>query len=96
MGHFTTGTFHPAFSPHGAYGNVVLGFRAWWVVLFYVVAMLFLGLHLFHGVWSGVRTLGLSKPSPAPMHRLIALWVAVGVWAGFTVIPIAVFLEIVN
>lgn len=96
IGHMTTGSFHPAFSAHGAYGNVVLGFRAWWVVLIYVIAMVFLGLHLFHGAWSGVRTLGLAKPSPAPMHREIALWMAVGVWAGFTIVPLAVFLGFVN
>lgn len=96
LGHFTTGTFHPAFSHTGVYGNVILGFRSPWVVLFYVVAIAFLGLHLFHGAWSGVRTLGLSKPSPTPIHRTIALWLAIVVWAGFTVIPLVVFLEILT
>lgn len=94
--HFTTGTLHPAFSHTGVYGNVILGFRSSWVVLFYVAAMAALGLHLFHGAWSAFRTLGLAKHSPTPLHRRIALWVAVGVWAGFTVIPVAVFLEILT
>jgi succinate dehydrogenase / fumarate reductase, cytochrome b subunit len=96
LGHLTFGTFHPAFSATGVYGNVIIGFRSPWVVLFYVVAMVFLGLHLFHGAWSGVRTLGLAKPTPNPLHRRVALWVAVAVWAGFTVIPLAVFLEILS
>lgn len=94
--HFTTGTLHPAFSHTGVYGNVIIGFRSPWVVLFYVAAMAALGLHLFHGAWSGFRTLGLAKDSPTPLHRRIALWLAVGVWAGFTVIPVAVFLEILT
>lgn len=94
--HFTTGTLHPAFSHTGVYGNVILGFRSGWVVLFYVTAMAFLGLHLFHGAWSGFRTLGLSKPSAQPLHRRIAFVIALVVWAGFTVIPLAVFLEILN
>lgn len=94
--HFTTGTVHPAFSPTGVYGNVILGFRSAWVVAFYVVAMAFLGLHLFHGVWSGFRTLGVAKPSPQPLHRKLALGVAVIVWAGFTVIPVAVLLGILS
>jgi succinate dehydrogenase / fumarate reductase cytochrome b subunit len=94
--HFTTGTFLPEWSPTGVYGNVILGFRSGWVVLFYVTAMAFLGLHLFHGAWSGFRTLGLSKPSANPLHRRIALGIALVVWAGFTVIPLAVFLEILN
>jgi len=94
--HFTTGTLHPAFSHAGVYGNVILGFRSGWVVLFYVTAMVFLGLHLFHGAWSGFRTLGLARPSANPLHRRIALGIALAVWAGFTVIPLAVFLEILN
>jgi succinate dehydrogenase / fumarate reductase cytochrome b subunit len=94
--HFTTGDLHPAFSHTGVYGNVILGFRVWWVSLFYIVAMASLGLHLFHGVWSGFRTLGVAKPSPEPIHRKLALGVAVIVWAGFTVIPVAVMLGILS
>ncbi|MEX2181215.1 MAG: succinate dehydrogenase cytochrome b subunit [Gemmatimonadaceae bacterium] len=94
--HFTVGAWHPAFSRGGAYGNVILGFESWWVSLFYIVAMAFLGLHLFHGVWSGFRTLGIAKPSPAPLERRIALAVAITVWAGFTVIPVAVLLGILD
>jgi succinate dehydrogenase / fumarate reductase cytochrome b subunit len=96
LGHFTTGAFHPAFSPHGAYGNVILGFRSLPVVLFYLVAMVSLGFHLFHGAWAGFRTLGLSKPSPQPIHRTLALWLAVAVWAGLSVIPLAVYLGFID
>jgi succinate dehydrogenase / fumarate reductase cytochrome b subunit len=96
LGHFTTGSFHPAFSHTGVYGNVIIGFSNPWVVLFYVVAMAFLGFHLFHGVWSAFRTLGVAKPSPAPLHRKVALAVAVVVWAGFTVIPVAVLLGLLS
>lgn len=96
LGHFTTGTFHPAFSHTGVYGNVIIGFRTWWVVLFYVVAMAALGLHLFHGFWAGFRTLGLQKRSASPIQRSAALWVAIIVWAGFTAIPVAVLLGILN
>lgn len=94
--HFTTGQLHPAFSKGGAYGNVVLGFKVWWVTLFYLVAMSFLGLHLYHGVWAGFRTLGVAKPNPMPMERKLALGVAIIVWAGFIIVPIAVALGIVD
>ncbi len=96
LGHFTFGTFHPAFSHTGVYGNVIIGFQSPWVVLFYVVAMASLGMHLFHGVWAGFRTLGLQKRSASPIQRSAALWVAIIVWAGFTAIPIAVLLGILN
>jgi succinate dehydrogenase / fumarate reductase cytochrome b subunit len=91
--HFTTGNIRPAgvFSREDVYANVVTSFRIWWVTLFYVVAMLALGLHLFHGAWSSVRSIGVSPPSPHPLHRRVSLLIAVFVWAAFTAIPVAVF-----
>jgi succinate dehydrogenase / fumarate reductase cytochrome b subunit len=104
--HFTTGTvfpmasqpdaMYPAFTHTNVYGNVVSAFRVWWVTLFYVVAMLFLMLHLFHGAWSSLRTLGLAKPSPHPLHRRLATAIALIVWLGFTAVPVAVFLGVIR
>jgi succinate dehydrogenase / fumarate reductase, cytochrome b subunit len=91
--HLTTLTIQPAPEAHGdVYANVVGSFRIWWVVLFYVVAMIALGLHLYHGAWSSVRTLGLEQPRPNPLQRPVALAIAIIVWAGFTLVPVAVFL----
>jgi succinate dehydrogenase / fumarate reductase cytochrome b subunit len=96
--HFTTGTIRPAgaFSGEDVYANVVMSFRIWWVALFYVVSMIALGLHLFHGAWSSVRSIGLSPPSPQPLHRRVSLVIAVLVWAAFTSIPVAVFSGLVR
>lgn len=91
--HFTTGAIRPTgyFSREDVYANIVGSFRIWWVALFYVVSMIALGLHLFHGAWSSVRTIGVSPRSPHPLHRRISLVIAVFVWAAFTAIPVAVF-----
>lgn len=91
--HFTTGTIRPAgfFSRQDVYANVVTSFRLWWVSLFYVVSMIALGLHLFHGAWSSVRSIGVSPESPAPLHHRVSLAAALLIWAAFTVIPVAVF-----
>jgi succinate dehydrogenase / fumarate reductase cytochrome b subunit len=78
------------------YGNIVASFRIWWVALFYIVAMLALGLHLYHGAWSSVRTLGYAKSSPHPLHRRIALAVAAIVWLGFTLVPVGVIAGIIR
>jgi succinate dehydrogenase / fumarate reductase cytochrome b subunit len=96
--HFTTGTIKPAgsFSPDDVYANMVTSFRIWWVALFYVVAMLGLGLHLFHGAWSSVRSIGVSPPSPQPLHHRISLAIALLVWAAFTAVPLAVVAGIVR
>src|SRR5689334_2174157 len=96
--HFTTETVDPAgwrerldaVGRRDVYGNLVASFRIWWVAAFYVLAMLFLGLHLYHGAWSSVRTLGYAKPSPQPLHRRIALVIAAIVWLCFTIVPLGV------
>lgn len=102
--HFTTETFDPGgwrgmTDNHGnrdVYGNIVASFHVWWVALFYIVAMVFLGLHLYHGAWSSVRTLGYAKPSQHPLHRRIALTVAAIVWLGFTLVPVGVIVGLIR
>ncbi len=102
--HFTTGQVDPAHAYGGVgtdghrdvYGNLVASFRIWWVSAFYMLAMIFLGLHLYHGAWSSVRTLGYAKSSPHPLHRRIALVVAVIVWLGFTVVPLGVLVGVIH
>ncbi|MEO8194722.1 MAG: succinate dehydrogenase cytochrome b subunit [Gemmatimonadales bacterium] len=96
--HFTTGTIRPSgsFSDTDVYSNIVGSFRLWWVTLFYVVSMIALGLHLYHGAWSSVRSLGLSQPSKDPQHRTVALAIAGLVWLGFTIVPVAVFAGLIG
>ena len=96
IGHFTTGTFHPAFSEAGAFGNVMIGFSTWPIALFYLGAMGFLSLHLYHGIWAAFRTLGLARPSGDPLKRQIALVLAVVVAGGFSLVPLAVKLGLVH
>lgn len=95
--HLTTGTIRPArFEEAHVYDNVVGGFRVWWVSAIYLVSMIAIGLHLFHGAWSWLRTLGFARPSAAPLHRPVAAAVAFAVWAGFTSIPLAIFFGLVS
>jgi succinate dehydrogenase / fumarate reductase cytochrome b subunit len=65
----TTGTVHPGgpFVEGEVYNNVVTGFRVWWVSLFYIVAQVALGFHLYHGLWSMFQSLGWS-------HKRFNLW----------------------
>jgi succinate dehydrogenase / fumarate reductase cytochrome b subunit len=94
--HFTIGTAHPSFIEGDPYHNVATGFRSLPIVILYVVAMGAVGLHLYHGIWSSGRSLGMSPPSPQPLRRTIALVLALVVWLGFTVIPIAVYAGVVR
>jgi succinate dehydrogenase / fumarate reductase, cytochrome b subunit len=74
------------------YRNLVTAFQNPLWVAFYVVSMVALGMHLYHGVWSSARTLGAAKPSAAPLKRQVALGLAILLWAGFTIVPIGIFL----
>ncbi|MFD9737516.1 succinate dehydrogenase cytochrome b subunit [Umezawaea sp. NPDC059074] len=81
-------------NPHGVqgevYNNLVADFRLWYVVLAYTIAVLALGLHLRHGVWSALQSLGVTT------SRSIALVVAGVICAGYLSVPAAVFLGVVS
>jgi succinate dehydrogenase cytochrome b subunit len=88
--HFTTGSVHPRFDVHDVYRNVISGFRVWPVSLFYIIAMVALAFHLWHGVWSMFQTLGLITPKSDKMiHRLAAI-ATLALVIGFISIPMAV------
>lgn len=94
--HFTTGTIHPAFSAGGVYGNVVIALRVWWVAALYLLAMVVVGLHLYHGTWSAFRTIGVAKPSREPLRHRLALVLAVGIAGLFALVPVAIVLGLVR
>jgi succinate dehydrogenase / fumarate reductase cytochrome b subunit len=66
------------------------GFRVWWVALIYIAGTVALGLHLYHGVWSSIRTLGLARPTYQPLKRRAALAIALGVTLAFIAIVTSV------
>lgn len=94
--HFTVGTVHPAFSPTDAYNNEMIGFSVPAVAAFYLVAMVALGLHLHHGIWSLFQTLGWNHPHVNPARRWFATVLAVVVSLGFASIPLAVAFGLVQ
>ncbi|MEP6691258.1 MAG: succinate dehydrogenase cytochrome b subunit [Gemmatimonadaceae bacterium] len=95
--HFTTGTLQPVpYQARDVYANVVGAFRIWWVSALYIVAMIALGLHLYHGTWSSLRTLGLVKMGADPLKHTVAAALALLVWLGFTLVPVGILLGIVR
>jgi succinate dehydrogenase / fumarate reductase cytochrome b subunit len=52
--------------------------------------MLALGLHLSHGVWSLLQTLGVNRPNWEKTLRRLAVLFGVLVCGGFISIPVAV------
>lgn len=73
-----------------AYGNLVRGFRVPWVAGIYIFANAMLGLHLFHGAWSALQSVGAGHPKYNPMRKAAAMGLAVAISAGNIFIPISV------
>jgi succinate dehydrogenase / fumarate reductase cytochrome b subunit len=94
--HFTTGTLHPAFNERDVYHNVISGFQVWYVSIIYIVAMLALSLHLYHGAWSMFESLGINHFKYNRLIRILATVVTVVVVVGFISIPVAVLLGFIS
>jgi succinate dehydrogenase / fumarate reductase cytochrome b subunit len=97
--HFTFGAvgFAPGqYRPLSVYRNVVLGFSVWYVSAFYIAAMVALGLHMYHGVWSMFQTLGLNSRRSDSVYRALATVAALAVVVGNVSVPVAVLAGLVR
>jgi succinate dehydrogenase / fumarate reductase cytochrome b subunit len=94
--HITLGIVHPSFQEGNAYHNFVYAFQVWWVTIFYVAAMLALGLHVYHGFWSLFQTLGLNNAVYNGLLRGLALLTALVLVVGFVSGPLAVLFGYVS
>jgi len=88
--HFTVGSAHPEFVPGDAYRNVVIGFQNPLVAGFYVVALVMVTFHVYHGLWSAFQTVGANHPKYNPYRRPLAVVLAVVLLAGFLTVPVGV------
>jgi succinate dehydrogenase / fumarate reductase cytochrome b subunit len=95
--HLTANVIAPGGASSSPYERVVNGFEIWWVTLSYVVAMAAVGLHLRHGIWSALTTLG-ANTSERKRVRLnqLAIFVATAVTVGFLLPPLAIFFGLVD
>jgi succinate dehydrogenase / fumarate reductase, cytochrome b subunit len=93
---FTFGKVNPHFEPGNVYGNVVASFQVIPVAVFYIIAMLLLCLHLYHGLWSMFQSLGIAHPRYTPMLRKGAAVVATLIAVGNISIPVAVLSGLVR
>jgi succinate dehydrogenase / fumarate reductase cytochrome b subunit len=94
--HFTFGNVHPAFVEGDVYNNLVRGFQSPLVSGFYILAMLALGLHLRHGVYSMTQSVGLDHPRVNAWRRTFATIFAAAVVAGNISFPVTVLAGVVR
>jgi succinate dehydrogenase / fumarate reductase, cytochrome b subunit len=76
------------------YTNVYTAFQEWYLVLIYVGAVILLGLHLHHALWSVTQTAGWDKPNRNPTFRRAAAVVSIGVAVAFAAVPLAAWTDV--
>ncbi len=94
----TTGTLNPNGVYGDVYDNLVAGFapERWYVTLFYVISILALTLHLRHGLWSGLQSLGRTRGANLAALKATANVVAVALAVGFLVVPLSITFGLVG
>jgi len=93
---FTFGTVNPHFQEGNVYANVIASFKLAPVSAFYIIAMLLLCMHLYHGLWSMFQSLGFSHPRYTPVLKRSAAVVAILIAAGNISIPVSVLAGLVR
>jgi len=91
--HLTGGVvgFAPGrFKDLAVYENVVAAFAVWPISIFYIIAMGALCLHLDHGIWSMLQTLGWNTARNEATLQTISRIIAIVVFLGFISVPITV------
>ena len=78
------------------YPLVVTVFSQWWYVLIYVIGLLGLAYHLWHGFASAFQSVGLSHPKYTPIIRTVGYIFSVVVPVGFALIPLYFFFQTLN
>lgn len=98
--HLTAGVIHPDFQMQTGDGihapavfhNVTVAFSNPIVVVLYVIAQLCLGVHLYHGGVSFLRTLGLQGDRQQELGKMISRAVTAALVLGNVLIPVGVLL----
>ena len=78
------------FKPFAVYQNVVAAFAVWPIAVLYIVAMAVLCLHLDHGFWSMLQTLGWNTARNEATLKIVSRVIAIILFIGFTSVPVAV------
>ena len=94
----TTGTLNPAGGGTDPSARVVADFapERWYVTLFYALAIVAVGFHLRHGLFSALRTLGQRSATGERRARQAALALSLLLVIGYLSVPFAVLTGLVS
>jgi succinate dehydrogenase / fumarate reductase cytochrome b subunit len=87
---FTFGTINPNYIEGDVYHNVIASFTNPFISIWYIFAMILLMMHLRHGAWSMLQSLGIVHPRHDRALRKAATVFAIVIFVGFISIPLSV------
>jgi succinate dehydrogenase / fumarate reductase cytochrome b subunit len=95
--HLTWNIVHPGGAAAEPYDRLVNGFQIWSVVLVYTIAVIAVGLHVRHGTWSALTTLGANTSSLARRRLNVLAYAVAGLLTvGFLLPPFAILFGLVS
>ncbi len=92
----TFGVANPDGSDSTPYSRLVASFQNPFATAVYVIALVLLGMHLRHGIWSATQTLGQSNRRRERTVNVFAIVFSTLLIAGYLVIPAAVVFGLVH
>ena len=92
----TFGAVNPAGTDSTPYDRLVSGFSNPLITIVYTIALVTLGFHLRHGIWSATQTLGQTNRRREKTVNLIAIAFSVVLIAGYLVVPFSVLFGLVD
>nr|WP_239521916.1 succinate dehydrogenase cytochrome b subunit [Geodermatophilus sabuli] len=92
----TVGAVNPDGADSTPYDRLVASFQNPFITAFYVLALLLLGMHLRHGIWSATQTLGQSNKRRERTVNAFAIAFATLLTVGFLIVPFSVLFNIVD
>ena len=92
----TFGVANPDGTDSTPYDRLVASFQNPIATIVYVVALILLGMHLRHGIWSATQTLGQSNRRRERSVNIFATAFATLLIAGYLVVPAAVVFGLVD
>lgn len=95
--HFTVGAVHQdLLHGHDVYQSVVDSFQQPSIAIVYILAMVFLFMHLLHGVQSLFQTLGMTNPSHVKFAKQLGWIISLVICGGFISIVVGVWMGCIS
>jgi succinate dehydrogenase / fumarate reductase cytochrome b subunit len=92
----TVGAVNPDGTDTTPYDRLVASFSNPFITAFYVLALILLGMHLRHGIWSATQTLGQSNKRRERTVNAFAIAFSTALIAGFLLVPFSVLFGLVD